>query len=150
VGREADTQVEATRFCDGDVFLADVDEVGFAFGGEIGTVVDDEGHAQAARYFTRVREYGEQLRIGELLVANLDDVDAAADRRLEKALEVRPRRRDQVQALHLIPPPRPRSGSSTGNWARDDELVSVYKLDFVVLAALDRLAVPLDERVTAA
>jgi hypothetical protein len=42
VGREPDADVEAARFLDRHVLLADVDVVRSAFGGQIGTVVDDE------------------------------------------------------------------------------------------------------------
>ena len=77
-----------------------MDEVGFAEHREIGTVVDDRlQRSQSTRDLTCVLEARQELCVGQLLLADLDDVHAAADRGFEEGIEIRPLQADQVQPL---------------------------------------------------
>ena len=82
---------------DGQVVLADVDVVGADQRCEIGAVVDDERHAEPPGHPPGLVQHREQLLVRQLLVPDLDDVDAAADGRLEERRQVRTRRGDQVE-----------------------------------------------------
>ena len=76
---------------DGHVVLAEVDAVGVADAGEVGIVVDDEegavGVAEAAEGAGRA---GDRVLV-ELLLAELDDVGAAGQRRLQQRSGSSPR-----------------------------------------------------------
>ena len=70
-----------------------MDEVGFGEAGEVGAVVDDERDAEAERDLAGLLEHGEQLAVGQRLLADLDDVHPAPHGRLQERLEVRAGRR---------------------------------------------------------
>ena len=74
---------ERTRLVDRHVTPADVDAVGTARLDEVGTVVEDEERAVRARTPRGTARGGDERIVVELLVPQLDDVDAAAQRRFE-------------------------------------------------------------------
>ena len=67
-----------------------MDAVGVARLDEIGPVVEHEERAVAVARAPERRGRGDELRIRQLLLPQLDDVDAAAERRVEKRIGVRP------------------------------------------------------------
>ena len=78
-----------------------MDEVRLAEHREVGPVVDDERDAEPSRDLARLVEPRQQLGVGQTLLANLDDVDAAAHGRLEKLGEIVPHGGDEVEpAIH--------------------------------------------------
>ena len=79
---------EMARGGDGQIVLADVDVVGLAQLREVGTVVHDERHAEPACQLAHALEHVQQRAVRERPLADLDDVDAAADRRLEELVEI--------------------------------------------------------------
>src|SRR5580658_8083126 len=100
MGREADDgrgSEDAARQRGRRVVLADVDAVGLDLEGEIGSVVQDEWHAQVGRDDPDQPGAGDQIPSRKLLVAELDDVDTAADAGNEEIGEIRAVRRAQVQ-----------------------------------------------------
>ena len=72
------------------VVLAHVDAVGADLEGEIGPVVEDEGHAEVAAHRRRHPGPGEQGPGVEVLVPELDQVDAAGDARGQEVGQVGP------------------------------------------------------------
>ena len=89
VGREAEDRLRAEQLAGlggGRVVLADVDPVGVAGAGQLGVVVDDEegavGVAEAAEGERRQLD----LAPRQGLLAQLDDVDAAAQRGAQQRL----------------------------------------------------------------
>ncbi len=86
---------------DRPVLLADVDAVGAGSDREVRAVVEHEQRAGRVAQRARLRRSGEQLVVAGRLVAQLEDVDAAAQRGLEH-LGQRPAARspvaDEVQA----------------------------------------------------
>ena len=89
---EADADAETPCHLDGQVVLADVDVVGADQGCEVGAVVDDERYLEPPGHPPGLVQHRDQLPVREPLVADLDDVDAAADGRLEERRQVRARR----------------------------------------------------------
>ena len=77
--------------------ITDVHEISARQKRKIRAVVDDERHAVSGRHRVRGCELLEQSGIGESPVADLNDVDATGDRRLEEVLEIGPARGDQVE-----------------------------------------------------
>ncbi len=86
---------------DGRVVLADVDAVGAELRGELGPIVEDEEGAGVGCGVAEEAGGGTQGRVRRVLVAELDQVGAAGERRLEQALEldrVEARVADEIQA----------------------------------------------------
>ena len=116
VGREADDRLRAEQLAGlgrRGVVLADVDAVGVAGAGQLGVVVDDEegavGVAEAAEGERRQLD----LAPRQLLLAQLDDVDAAARAPRAAAARARPRRlrvADEVEARRAQPLAAQRAG----------------------------------------
>ncbi len=91
MGGEADDGVGAEqrpRFLDGAVVLAEVHPVGVAGAGKVGVVVDDEQGAVGVAEAAEGRGGALDLRPPQLLLAQLDDVDAAAQRRPQQRFGV--------------------------------------------------------------
>ena len=65
------------------VVLADVDAVGPRGDGEVGPVVDDEQRAGGGAQLAGRLRGGEELGVGRVLVAQLEDVDPAAQCRTQ-------------------------------------------------------------------
>ena len=65
------------RVADRDVVLAEVDAVGAGQAGEVGPVVEDEPGPGLGRQDPDLAGAGEQLAVGEALLAELDHVGAA-------------------------------------------------------------------------
>ena len=81
---EADDRVgpkELARLLDRAVVLAEVDAVGVTGAGQVGVVVDDEEGAVGVADAAEVRGGPLDLRPSQLLLAQLEDIDAAAERR---------------------------------------------------------------------
>ncbi len=95
---DADGEPEARRGVDRQVVLADVDGVRAHEHGEIRPVVHDQRDVEPPRDLAGLRERVEQPAVRQRFLAQLDEIDAAAHGRLEEVREVRPVRRDQVQA----------------------------------------------------
>src|SRR5204862_6587082 len=98
VRRAADDRVGAdrrTRLGGRGVLLPDVHAVGAARRDEIGPVVEDEQRAALVGGGPELARRGDQALVVERLVAQLDDVDAAADRCGEEL--ARPGVADEVQ-----------------------------------------------------
>ncbi len=96
MGGEADERPGAGELAgrgDGGVVLADVDAVGAELGGELGPVVEDEEGARVGGGVAEEAGGGAQGRVRRVLVAELDQVGAAGERRAEQALEL-----DRVEA----------------------------------------------------
>ena len=103
VGREADDRVgpeQLPRLLGADVVLADVDAVGVAAARQVGIVVDDEEGAVGVGDAAEGLGGALDLRPAQLLLAQLDDVGAAAQRRAQQRFEVarRPGVADEVEA----------------------------------------------------
>src|SRR4051794_7647521 len=78
-----------------------MDAVGVAGAGQVGIVVDDEESAVGVADAAEGRSGAFDLTPSQLLLAQLDDVDAAAQRRPQQrlgVLTVRPRVADEVEA----------------------------------------------------
>ena len=109
MGRAADDAVRAdgrARLGGRLVVLADVHSVGAARVHEVGAVVEDEQRPALAGGAAERRRRLDQLLAAEVLVAELDDVDAAAQRRREqgrRVLAVGARLADEVQARRAEP-----------------------------------------------
>ena len=88
MGGLADADAERARGRDGKVVLADVDVVGLAEAGEVGAVVHDQRHGEPACELAHALEHVQQWAVRQRPLADLDDVDAAPDRRLEELVEV--------------------------------------------------------------
>ena len=91
---------ERTGLGDRHVVLADVAAVGAGRCDEVGPVVEDQQRAGLVAQPAGDGGCGEQLLVAGLLVAQLDDVDAAGERRGEHALQRAPTRlavADEVQ-----------------------------------------------------
>src|SRR5512133_2811707 len=89
VRREPDERVladELARAVDRHVVLADVHAVRAAGGREVGAVVEQEERAGGLAQRARGRGGVQQLVVGGVLVAQLEEVDAAGQRALEGAL----------------------------------------------------------------
>ena len=104
---------DRARLAHRHVVLADVDAVGVAGSGQVGVVVDDEegavGVAEAAEGARRRLDLAPRQR----LLAQLDDVDAAAQRRPQQrlgVLAVRQRVADEVEARRAQPLAAQRAG----------------------------------------
>ncbi len=168
VRREADGQAEPAHCRRRQVVLADVHEVGADELREVGTIVDDERNVVTPRHLTGDLEGRQQLTVGCALVANLHDVDAAANRGLQQVGKVRSQTGHEVQAPvldHRGQPRRcvgglwpatvrlyrfrtsPSAGLAAGDRAGDDERVSLLERNLRVAGALHGLAVALDEGV---
>ena len=93
MGREADQRTRPgalPRLGDRGVILADMCAVGPAGGDQVGPVVEDEQRAVLPRSPPkRSRQLDQPLVASLLLLAHLDDVDAAAKRRVEQRPRVR-------------------------------------------------------------
>ena len=113
MGRLADADAEDAGRLDRQVLLADVDVVRLSEPGEIGTVVDDEWHAHPPRYLTSLLQDRQELAVGERLLAELDDVDAAAHRRPEERLQVGACSGDQAEAAMQCRSYPPATGRAT-------------------------------------
>ena len=104
VGGQADERVgpgDCARLGDRAVVLADVHAVGAGRGDEVGPIVEDEQRASDLAPLARDGGSGEDLLVGRVLAAQLEDVDAAAQRGREHGLQRAPAGRgvaDQVQA----------------------------------------------------
>ena len=99
--READQRVGAQQpACLGrrQVVLADVDPVGPCLGDQVRTVVEHEGHPRGGADGPDESRTRHEVGVTELLVAQLDDVDAALDAATHECLEVRPIRGAEVEA----------------------------------------------------
>ena len=94
VRREPDDRVvadELARAGDGHVVLADVHAVGAAGGREVGAVVEHEQRAGGVAALARALGRGQQLVVGGVLVAQLEEVGAAAPARPSRARAIPPR-----------------------------------------------------------
>ena len=80
---------ERARLGDRRVVLADVDAVGRACFDEIGPVVEDEERAVAVARAPERRGCGDELRVRQLLLPELDDVDASAECGIEQRIGLR-------------------------------------------------------------
>ena len=122
VGREADDRVgpeQLARRLGRGVVLADVDAVGVAGAGQVGIVVDDEEGAVGVADAAEGRGGALDLRPAQLLLAQLHDVDAAAQRRAQQrfgVLAAGPRVADEVEARGAQPLAAQRPG---GLWGRE-------------------------------
>ena len=90
MGGEADDGIgagQAAGLGNRDVVLADVDAVGLARCDEVGTVVDQEERAMAIGRGAKVGCGAEQALVARILVAQLDQVDAAGQGRFQQPLE---------------------------------------------------------------
>ena len=88
---EPDRDAELPCRVDREVVLADVHVVGTDQRREIRAVVDHERHAEPRVVTCRAScSTGHELRVGQLLVAELDEVDAAADGCREELGQVGP------------------------------------------------------------
>jgi hypothetical protein len=90
VGREPDDRVGTEQLAGGGDFAgpADVDAVGVAGPGQLGVVVDDEQGVVGVADAAVGRGGAFDLGPRELLLAQLDDVDAAAERRQQQRFRV--------------------------------------------------------------
>ena len=82
----ADEQLGAglrARRRDAAVVLADVHAVGARGAREVGPVVDDQQRARGVAELARDARRGEQVVVVGVLVAQLEDVDAALERRAQ-------------------------------------------------------------------
>ena len=96
----------------GHVVLAEVDAVGVADAGEVGIVVDDEeGAVGVAEPAEGAGRAGDRVLV-ELLLAELDDVGAAGQRRLQQQFGILPARQrlaDEVEPRGAQPLPTQRA-----------------------------------------
>ena len=102
------------RFRERHVALAHVDAVGAARLDEIRPVVEDEERAVGVAGATERRRGRDELVVRQLLVPELDDVDAAAERRVEQRVGVAPVRARLEDEIEPRPGETPRrAGPST-------------------------------------
>src|SRR6185312_4401244 len=97
---EAIGPYERLRVCNRRIASSDVDAVRVARLGEIRSVVEDEERAVLFARRPERRGRLDQPLVVELLVAELDDVDAAAQRGVEqrtRVVPVRPRLENEVE-----------------------------------------------------
>ena len=92
VGGEADDALgpdELARLRHRHVVLADVDPVGVGLAHEVGAVVEDERHAAGGAHELVAPGHADDLAIAGVLEAQLDEIDAAAQRLLEERVGAR-------------------------------------------------------------
>ena len=107
MGREPDERVLAnhgTGLFGCGVVLADMDTVGTHLGGQVGAVVEDEGHPEVGADPLEQACPGHDPGIGQLLVAQLHDVDAPLDAAPDEPLEVGPVRGAEIEPAGSEPP----------------------------------------------
>jgi hypothetical protein len=98
------------------VVLSDVDSVSVQGGGEVGAVIDDQQRAGATNEGAHALAGGEDLLVGPVLDAQLDEVDASAQGAGQKG--VRYGIADQIQGGLLEPlAPIAHRISLPGGWA---------------------------------